>query len=174
LRKDVKSMPPKYHTTSHSPRSQPAREVEKDDPIVREAWERFCSFLHGRGERVTEPRRIVLSQALSRDDHFRADDLAADLSYGSDRVSRGTVYRTLALLVQAGLLRELRDSDTHVHYEAVFGRKPHEHLICDGCGKFIEVEADGLAGFVRQLSEAHDFDPRAHRLVVFGRCESCR
>lgn len=151
-----------------TPRHPPA------DPLVDEAWRTFRQFLKSRGERVTEPRRIVLQRALTREDHYRADDLAAELAEGPDRVSRGTVYRTLALLCQAGIVREIRDSDTHVHYEAVFGRAHHEHLICDRCGRFVEFADDDLARHIDRACRKHDFLQRNHRVVVFGLCDRCR
>ncbi|NBB95591.1 MAG: transcriptional repressor [Planctomycetes bacterium] len=139
-----------------------------------DAWQQFKTFLRERGARITETRRIVLERALQRADHFRADQLAGELAQGSDRVSRGTVYRTLALLVEIGLLREIRDTDTHVHYEATVGREHHEHMVCDGCGAFIEFD-DARVG--RQLAAAcreKGFEQRTHRVVIFGRCRRCR
>jgi Fur family ferric uptake transcriptional regulator len=134
----------------------------------------FQAFLRERSERITEPRRIVLESALARRDHFRADDLAADLSQGKDRVSRGTVYRTLALLVQAGMVREIRDKDTHVHYESVFGREHHEHMVCDTCGRFIEFTDADIAAHIERACRAHRFRQRTHRVVVFGVCDDCQ
>src|SRR6056297_2833772 len=99
-----------------------------DNPTER-AWNAFVDFLRQHGARVTHARRMVLEQAMSRKDHFRADDLAGDLAAGPSRVSRGTIYRTLALMVEAGLVREIRDGDVHAHYEWVFGRPEHEHMV---------------------------------------------
>lgn len=143
-------------------------------PLLEDAWDEFRQFLKDRHARITETRRIVLEGALQRKDHFRADDLAADLTRGASRVSRGTVYRTLALLVQAGIVRELRDSDTHVHYEPVYGQSHHEHLICDSCGAFLEFEDPDLTRHIERACEEHDFQPRTHRVVIFGLCERCR
>ena len=138
------------------------------------AWAQFVTFLKSRGARITQARRIVLEGVLVRRDHFRADELADELGAGSDRVSRGTVYRTLALLVRAGLVREIRDADVHVHYESCFDREHHEHLICDECGRFIEFSDPVLERRIQSVSESHRFSPRAHRVVIFGTCAACR
>ncbi len=138
------------------------------------AWEVFFAFLKARGDRVTQARRIVLEKALGRTDHFTADDLAADLAGGTDRVSRGTVYRTLALLVQARIVREIRDTDTHAHFEPVFDREHHEHMICDKCGKFIEFVDQGLDGHIERACAKQKFSQRVHRVVVFGLCKECQ
>ncbi len=139
-----------------------------------EAWEVFKAYLKARGDRITQTRRIVLERALKRTDHFQADDLAADLSRGSDRVSRGTVYRALRLLVTAGLVREIRDTDAHAHFESVFDREHHEHMVCDSCGEFIEFVDAGLAKRIDQACSKQQFNQRTHRVVVFGLCKNCK
>ncbi|HEX4148306.1 MAG TPA: transcriptional repressor, partial [Pirellulales bacterium] len=70
--------------------------------------ERFEEFLQSRGKRVTRQRRIIVEQVFARHDHFDADDLLANLQrvVGARQVSRPTVYRTLAELVECGLLRQ--------------------------------------------------------------------
>ncbi len=150
--------------------AKPAREKFS----AAEAWSLFRSFLKDRGDRITETRRIVLNRVLERDDHFQADDLAADLSRGPNRVSRGTVYRTLALLVRAGLVREIRDHDIHVHYEPIFGRQHHEHMICDKCGQFLEFSDHEIGLHIEQACRDHKFQQRNHRVVIFGLCKKCR
>ena len=137
------------------------------------AWQQFVRFLKAGGARITQSRRIVLEAALRRQDHFRADELAGVLVSGANRVSRGTVYRTLALLVRAGMVREIRDADTHTHYEAVFAREWHEHMICDRCGRFIEFTDAGLAEHIEKACQQQGFTWRVHRVEVFGLCQGC-
>jgi Fur family ferric uptake transcriptional regulator len=137
------------------------------------AWAVFVTFLKARCARVTTARKTVLVRVLARSDHFRADELVEDLAAGARRVSRGTVYRTLALLVAAGLVREIRDRDVHVHYESCFGRDHHEHLICDVCGRFIEFADADLERRIAVAAEAHRFQPRSHRVAIFGTCARC-
>lgn len=141
---------------------------------VDEAWPLFVEFLKDKNARITQARKIVLTQVFSRHDHFCADDLAAELANGPNHVSRGTVYRTLALMEEAGLVRVIRDMDVHAHYEHTFNHEEHEHMVCDVCGVFIEFVADELAVLITQACQHHNFEERAHRVVVFGRCEKCR
>jgi Fur family ferric uptake transcriptional regulator len=156
-------------TSPTDPVAPPASES-----MMQDAWDEFRSFIKRRGDRVTETRRIVLDRALQRGGHFQADELAKDLSRGTDRVSRGTVYRTLALLVEAGLVREIRDRDTHVHYEPVYNRPHHEHMICESCGAFIEFDDEAIHGLVQQACDRMGFVEKSHRLVVFGTCKECQ
>lgn len=142
--------------------------------LLNEAWNEFVVFLKEKGSRITRARRITLEHALSRADHFRADDLSAVLATGRDRVSRGTVYRTLALMVEAGFLRQIRDSDTHAHYECVWNNPHHEHMICDTCGAFIEFTDEKVGKLLDEACEAHGFTQKGHRVVIFGLCKECR
>ncbi|MBN2684884.1 MAG: transcriptional repressor [Pontiellaceae bacterium] len=140
---------------------------------VEEAWPLFVDFLKKKEARVTQARKIVLTQVFSRHDHFCADDLAAELSSGVNHVSRGTVYRTLALMEEAGLVRVIRDTDVHAHYEHTFNHPHHEHMICDKCGQFIEFTDDRIIALIDEACERHHFSERTHRIVVFGTCEQC-
>jgi len=141
---------------------------------VDEAWPLFVDFLKKRQARVTQARKIVLTQVFSRHDHFCADDLAAELSSGPNHVSRGTVYRTLALMEEAGFVRVIRDTDVHAHYEHTFNHPTHEHMICDACGEFIEFTDDGIMEHIADACKRLDFEERTHRIVVFGTCKKCR
>lgn len=145
---------------------------EPDEP-QRQAWRQFVAFLRNKGARVTRARRIVLERAAARRDHFRADDLASDLAHGTDRVSRGTVYRTLALMVEAGFARTIRDADVHAHYEYVRDHDRHDHMICERCGRFVEFQEPTIADRVASACRRHGFEQRTHRVEVFGLCRQC-
>jgi len=147
---------------------------EEVQQSVDEAWPLFVDFLKNKQARVTQARKIVLTQVFSRHDHFCADDLAAELSSGSNHVSRGTVYRTLALMEEAGFVRVIRDTDVHAHYEHTFNHPAHEHMICDQCGEFIEFSEDSLAEIIVKACKKKNFSERTHRIVVFGICETCQ
>ena len=143
------------------------------DSATHRAWEQFRAFLKARRARITEARRIVLRRVLERGDHFLADDLAADLNHGPARVSRGTVYRTLALLVEGGFVRQVRDADVHMHYESIFERPRHYHLVCDRCRRFIEFNDKGIADSVQAYCDQHGFAQRTHHVMVLGVCDQC-
>lgn len=145
-----------------------------DPELIERVWNTFVAFLKHRQARITQSRRIILERVLSRDDHFSADQLAADLAVGPNRVSRGTVYRTLALMAQAGIVREIRNADVHTHYEHIYARAHHEHMICDNCGRFIEFDDSNIIGILDQICRQHGFEERTHRITVFGTCPYCK
>ena len=140
----------------------------QQDSSVEEAWPFFVEFLKTRDSRITQARRIVFEHVFARHDHFRADDLAAELASGLNHVSRGTVYRTLDLMTEAGLVQKIRDQDVHAHYEHIYGHGRHHHLICEDTGDFIEFTSSVISAEIDRICKQHGFKQRLHRLVVFG------
>ncbi len=138
------------------------------DTTAEEAWPMFVEFLKSKASRITQARRIVFDRVFARHDHFRADDLTAELSSGSDYVSRGTVYRTLDLMTEAGLVQKIRDQDVHAHYEHIYGHGRHHHLICENTGEFIEFSNKVISDEIDCICKKHHFNQRFHRVVVFG------
>jgi Fur family transcriptional regulator, ferric uptake regulator len=148
--------------------NQKKKEHTGGDHSADEAWPLFVEFLKRKGSRITQARRIVFDRVFARHDHFRADDLTAELSSGPDHVSRGTVYRTLDLMTQAGFVQKIRDQDVHAHYEHIYGHGQHHHLICENTGEFIEFSSKVISDEIDRICKKYNFKPRVHRLVVFG------
>ncbi|MCX7049093.1 MAG: transcriptional repressor [Candidatus Sumerlaeota bacterium] len=140
---------------------------------VEEAWSVFHGFLKKNEARVTQARRIVFDRAMAQIHHFKADDLAAQLAAGPNRVSRATVYHTLALMVKAGFLGALRDQERHVLYERAWGRVGHDHIICERCGAMIEFHDSEIAGAIRRKCAEYGFQERGWRISIMGLCQKC-
>jgi Fur family ferric uptake transcriptional regulator len=109
---------------------------------------------------------------FSRHHHFDADQLIDDLKREGFRVSRATVYRTLAKLVDAGLLRRL-ELGPRKFYEHDYGYPEHEHLQCGVCGKMIEFQSPAIEAAVREVSSQHGFHAAGHTFVIRGTCSEC-
>lgn len=133
----------------------------------------FREFLEIRGEKLTEPRRVLIRHIFDAHKHFDADELADDLRAAGRRVSRSTVYRTLRLLVEAGLLRELRLTN-RTAYEHDYGYPSHDHLHCTECNAIIEFNNDEVRRLREALGVAHGFRPTGHRLIITGVCPTCQ
>jgi Fur family ferric uptake transcriptional regulator len=135
--------------------------------------ERFEEFLQSRRKRMTRQRRIIVEEVFSRHEHFNADELYDLLSRaGRNRVSRPTVYRTLAELVEAGLLREMNLAGRSV-YEHDYGYPQHDHLYCEKCQKLIEFHSDEVARIRDAVAREHQFRATGHRLIITGICSEC-
>ncbi|MFO8034768.1 MAG: transcriptional repressor [Candidatus Bipolaricaulota bacterium] len=139
---------------------------------VENGIERFTRFLRASRFNVTEARRRVAHEALCMEGHFEAAELWARLQKSSN-ISFSTVYRTLSLLVQAGLLRVIDLGDPHAHFEAA-DEAHHEHLVCSRCGHVVEVEDESLNQAIGEVARVRGFQPEGHSLRVFGLCKKCR
>ncbi|MHB1000922.1 MAG: Fur family transcriptional regulator [Armatimonadota bacterium] len=106
--------------------------------------------------------------------HFEADDIVIGLRHSGNRVSRASVYRTLPLLVECGLLRDVYSAEKHCHYEHVFGHEHHDHLICSGCGSTIEFSNSEIEAMQDRICKEYGFFPVRHKLEITGLCKECK
>jgi len=83
------------------------------------------------------------------------------------------VYRTLELMLEEGLVGEVRDSHGQARYEHTFDRPAHAHMICDRCQRLIECGDLGVEARIDEVCKARRFSKRGYRLVVFGTCNRC-
>jgi Fur family ferric uptake transcriptional regulator len=135
--------------------------------------EQLRDSLRNRGCFLTVQREIVFSEALAHGSHFSIEELARRVARKKRRVSRATVYRTVAHLEQAGLLRKVDFDENHAHYEAVPGREHHEHLVCRECGGVTEFSHAGFERQIARIARAHHFRSTSHRVEIFGVCSAC-
>jgi Fur family transcriptional regulator, ferric uptake regulator len=134
--------------------------------------EKFREFLEIRGEKLTEPRRVLVQHIFNSHKHFDADELVRDLHDAGNQVSRATVYRTLRLLVEAGLLRELRLTNRSA-FEHDYGYPAHDHLHCTSCNRIVEFRNDEISKLRDAISLSHGFRAIAHRFLISGICPAC-
>ncbi len=134
--------------------------------------EKFREFLEIRGEKLTERRRVQVEHIFNSHKHFDADELVRDLHDAGHRVSRATVYRTLRLLVEAGLLREMRLTNRSA-FEHDYGYPAHDHLHCTTCNRIVEFRNDEILRLRDAISLAHGFRPAGHRFLISGVCAAC-
>jgi len=133
----------------------------------------FLRYLRHRGLHVTSARERVARAACVIDGHFDAGDLWAKLRADQTSTAPATVYRTLNLMVDAGVLRRL-DFDEGAQYEVVMGRPRHEHLVCEQCGQILEFRDPDLDARLAEAGENLGFQPHRHQLIVWGTCTHCR
>jgi len=136
--------------------------------------EEFKSYLAKRGLKLTPERRVILEEVFRQHDHFEAEELLFRMRQRKVDVSKATLYRTLPLLVKAGLLREEVFGERHLHYEHVRGRKHHGHLRCLSCGKIEEFLDESIENLQAAICARHGFTPIGHRLEIHGYCRECR
>jgi Fur family ferric uptake transcriptional regulator len=133
---------------------------------------KFREFLEIRGEKLTAPRRVLVRHIFSTHKHFDADELVREVHDAGHAISRATVYRTLRLLVEAGLLRELRLTNRSA-YEHDYGYPKHDHMHCTVCNRIVEFRNEEILKLRDSVSRAHGFRPSGHRFLITGVCSSC-
>lgn len=134
--------------------------------------EKFREFLEMHGHRITKTRMSLAQHIFSHHDHFTPDDLIVDVKQRKMGIGRATVYRTLDLLVDAGMLRKLRFGDRDA-YEHDYGYPEHDHLFCTKCNKIVEFHNSELVELCERLSREHHFRATSHRFVIMGLCDDC-
>ncbi len=125
------------------------------------------------GLRLTTQRRIILEVLKESEEHLEADTLHHRARLHAPGLSLATVYRTLALLKEMGLIEEHRLGEGHSHYEAV-QREPHYHFTCQRCGQVIEFDAAPIGTVRRYLSEREGVRITNCHLHLNGYCRECK
>jgi Fur family ferric uptake transcriptional regulator len=137
--------------------------VATDDPLH--------TSLRSRGYRLTPQRQLVLA-AVGDLRHGTPDEICTEVRRRSGAVNISTVYRTLELLEELGLV-------THTHlghgaptYHAATDEN-HLHLVCRDCGSVTETDVSAADSLVRRLDEEHGFETDVAHFAIYGRCREC-
>jgi Fur family transcriptional regulator, ferric uptake regulator len=131
----------------------------------------LASRLRGSGYRLTPQRELIL-RAVQRLSHATVDEVLCEVRRESAAVNLSTVYRTLEVLEELGLIRHAHLSDRAPTYHSVTGHD-HFHVVCRNCGKVTSVDPEVAGGFVARLREEQGFVPDLGHLAVFGSCVDC-
>src|SRR5262249_37919617 len=134
--------------------------------------ERIHAFLADRGLRKTLQREAIIQAAFSTTDHYTGEELLR-MSRKMDRsVSRATVYRTLPLLVECGVLKEMDFGKDYKFYDPNYLEHPHHnHLICVDCNKIVEFEDQHIELLEECISKRLGFSPASKSLRIEASCD---
>jgi Fur family ferric uptake transcriptional regulator len=152
-----------------TPRETAAR---ADWPSVETHLEAFAAHLQRKGLRMTPEREAVVRWVAAASGHFGPDEIVTQLL--RKRVSRATIYRTLDLMREAGLVQRLELGSLGVRYERELGRAHHDHLACLACGRLIEFVSPDIERLQDEVCRAHEFTPVRHLHRIMGHCRACR
>jgi len=129
--------------------------------------------LRAAGVRVTPQRQLVLDILAGADAHLDANDIYERGRRHDQSLSLSTVYRTLGVLKEIGLVRELHlDCEQH-HYELA-GKDEHSHLVCQACGRVIEVDSSAFVRAAQAVGQMHGFEVTDAQVELTGYCDQCR
>ena len=134
----------------------------------------FADFIAAKGLKQTPQRNTIIEVFFSGDPHLRTEDLYDAVRAVDAKIGQATVYRTLKLLCEAGLAKEMNFGDGSARFEPNFDNSHHDHLICNSCGKTVEFLDEEIERLQVDLAKKHGFLLTSHRMYLYGLCEDCR
>ncbi len=144
-----------------------------DDRTKTAAYTAFTQYMTKHHLRKTPERYAILDKVMQMNSHFIIDILYQQLEADGYHVSRATVYNTIELLVDAGLVRRHTFGGQTAQYEKITGPTNHHHLVCSRCGKVKEVN-DPEVDTMLQSRRYSGFQPAYTDLYIYGLCSRCQ
>jgi Fur family ferric uptake transcriptional regulator len=134
----------------------------------------FRKYLERRGLKLTAERQALFDELFARHEHFEADELLMRLRAKRKKISRATIYRTLDLLVESGIVGRVRIRESGYRYERMRAGDHHDHLICDDCGRVVEFREPRIESLQDEICERYGFVLLSHSHQLRGVCRQCR
>jgi Fur family ferric uptake transcriptional regulator len=125
------------------------------------------------GYRVTEPRRVLAGLIGARTGHFTAEELVTESQRRRLGVGRATVFRSLEVLAELGVVERL-DLPSGGHAFVACEAAHHHHVVCSRCGRSTDIADSGLAAIIAEVGRRSGYRIESHRLELFGVCPTCQ
>jgi Fur family ferric uptake transcriptional regulator len=142
-------------------------------PDVERLRRELIEFMTKRGLRSTEQRRVIIDKLFEASEHVTIDQLLEAARSDDSRIGYATVYRTMKLLVEGGLVHERKFGDGYTRYELADEEAHHDHLICLSCGKIEEFEEPEIEQLQDKVAARYGFTVQHHKHELYGTCRSC-
>ena len=134
----------------------------------------FQQHLSRQGLNLTRQREEILRCLMSADRHLSVEEVFDALKRRDPTLGRATVFRTVKLLQECGLVAEVGGLNGRAKYELKADRPHHDHMICVECGRIMEFQSAMMERFQDEAIRKHGFEALWHRHEIFGRCSACR
>lgn len=139
------------------------------------AKEKFLAFIESKGLRVTSQRMVIIDTVFSTDEHFTAEQLLEWSRERDKSVSRATVYRTLPLLTESGLVKEMDFGKDYKYYDPNYAEHPnHNHIICQDCDRIVEFESEKIERLEDEITNNLGFSLKSQRIQINANCEELK
>lgn len=139
------------------------------------AKKRFLKFLEGKKLRMTAQRQAIIDVVFDTEEHFTAEQLLEWSREKDQSVSRATVYRTLPLLTESGLVQEMDFGKDYKYYDPNYADHPnHNHIICEDCERIVEFEDEKIDKLEDEISHKMGFSVKSQRLQIKASCDELK
>ena len=128
----------------------------------------FRRYLHSQDLKYTPERADILNAIIEQDGLFEVDRLMVDMQNSGGNVSKATLYRSIKLLREAGIIQEVMIDGKQAHYQLIYGRKPIDTMVCMRTGERIEFSSEELIEWRNALCKEQGWDPVGHRVVIYA------
>jgi Fur family ferric uptake transcriptional regulator len=129
--------------------------------------------LDERRQPLTPQRLAIAALLLDADRPLSAEDVVVGLAQKGLKAGTATVYRTIDVLLESGLVIERDRGEGFRRFEANHALPHHEQLLCTACGSVVEFRDPALERMTHRLADTHGFVRERHRLVIYGTCSAC-
>jgi len=134
----------------------------------------FSAYLSGKDQKLTRNRKVILDAVFDLHEHFDADRLYAMVRGRGGDISLATVYRTLPLLLGAGLIQQCGRNDSREIYEHIYGHPKHVHWVCERCAAVLETDLDSIIPNLKKSAKQLNFQISDLKISVKGLCWKCQ
>lgn len=137
-------------------------------------WDSLDAYLARNQLKQTKQRKVIVHHFLNLNNHVDAEELYESVRQEGHNIGLATIYRTLNLLKDAGLVEQSSFADGRAVFELLQPGRHHDHLVCIDCGKIVEFENNSIEELQKKVALEKGFILTSHRLDLFGRCADCR
>ena len=130
----------------------------------------FSKFITDKGLKSTRQREVILETFIEADKHIDVEELHRRVRRRAPNIGHATVYRTMKLLLEAGLAQEHNFGDGVTRYERTARKTHHDHLICSSCGLIVEFTNEQIEELQEQIAGGLGFNILEHKLEIYGTC----
>ncbi len=128
----------------------------------------FRRYLKSQNLKYTPERADILNTIIEEDDVFEVEELMLDIRRLGHRVSKATVYRTIKLLQEAGIITQALFDSKQSHYQLIYGKMPRDYIVCMKTGEHVQFTDPELIELRNRICEKRGWDPIGHRFQIYG------